>query len=191
MLARMLYVYLFGAVVGGSLLVASLVGAGHGHLSQLFGLGHHGGGGGGGHHSTGSNAALQVFSIQLWTYFFGFGGLTGLLLREFAQTPEPLCAGLSAGIGLTAGVAARLVLTRAARIRPGDSGTLGDRDLIGAAGEVVVPFGDKQTGKVRVVIQNHTLDLLATSEDGAQYALKDPVLVLDVRAGQAVVSRHR
>src|SRR6266852_3628645 len=110
----MFYLYLFGAIVGGTLLIASLLGGGHhGHLANLghhLGIGGHHGDGDAAHHhdsSSAQRAALQIFSLQLWTWLLGFGGLTGLLLQRYAGTPEPICALLAGSVGLGAGIAAR------------------------------------------------------------------------------------
>jgi membrane protein implicated in regulation of membrane protease activity len=170
-----LYAYLGAAVVGAVLLVASILGAGHDHATA--------------HDADHDSPALALLSIRVWTYILTFGGLTGLLLRLVAHAHEPLSGIGAALVGVTAAVIARTLIAKAAG--EGPSGTVRTADLVGKTGDVVVPFGGKATGKVRVRVGGADVDLLATTDDGEPLERHDEVLVVEVREGStAVVTRN-
>ena len=124
-------------------------------------------------------AVMWLLSVQLWTYFLAFGGLTGLLLRTVAQVVEPV-AGLAAlGVGLTTALGARALLRRAAE--PGDPGTTQLDRLVGTSARVLIPAPAGATGKIRLEVRGQTLDLLARSSDGTALGEGIEVIVLDVR----------
>src|SRR5205814_2091731 len=77
-LRAVLAAYLFSLVVGGALLVASLVGGHHD-------TGHDGGA----EHDATHDLAWSMLSVRFWTYGLTFGGATGVLLRLLAHAPEP------------------------------------------------------------------------------------------------------
>lgn len=177
------------------------VGTGAGHGALIAGAGHamqaadaagavtgtpaaHAGGDG---TSSGvPTAVMWLLSVQLWTYFLAFGGLTGLLLRTVAHVVEPV-AGLTAlGVGLTTALGARALLRRAAE--PGDPGTTQLDRLVGSSARVLIPAPAGATGKIRLEVRGQTLDLLARSSDGTALGEGIEVIVLDVREGVAEVT---
>ncbi|HKA86935.1 MAG TPA: hypothetical protein VKE22_04680 [Haliangiales bacterium] len=178
----MLYVYLFGAIVGGVVLAASLV-AGHGHDG---GAGHDAGDGHGGDHHGGGGAAALLFSLRLWTYLLAFGGATGLVLRLALGTSEPLTAILAAGVGATAGGVAHTVMKR---MTGQIGGTIRTDQLVGRTGRLLLPVGKTSSGTVRILVANQAVDLIATTQDDADLAARDEVLVVEVKDGTAVVTR--
>lgn len=131
-------------------------------------------------------AVMWLLSVQLWTYFLAFGGLTGLLLRTLAHVAEPV-AGLTAlGVGLGTALGARSLLRRAAE--PGDPGTTQLDRLTGSSARVLIPAGAGATGKIRLEVRGQTVDLLARATDGAPLLEGSEVIVLDVREGVAEVT---
>ncbi|HZU83142.1 MAG TPA: hypothetical protein VE987_09510, partial [Polyangiaceae bacterium] len=128
-LGLVVYVYLAASIVGCVLLVASVLGAGHGHDA-----GHDASTGGGEHASP----AFALLSLRVWTYVLAFGGATGLLLRWVAPVAEPWRALLAGGVGVVAAAIARAVIGRA--VRGGPSGTVRTAELAGRSAGVVVPF---------------------------------------------------
>lgn len=210
----MLYFYLFAAVAG-SLLVGVSVASGGGNDGDGGGGGdssdvHLLAGGSGGHaqvpeqaltasggpghtnlsHSHhGSSlgaAALQLFSLQLWTYLLAFGGLTGLLLRTLGHVGEPLAGLCALGVGLGTALTARKVLR--GMTREVDSGTVDAERLLGATAEVLVPADAGKTGKVRLSVRGQTVDLLARAPDGSALTAGAEVVILDVKDGVAEVT---
>jgi hypothetical protein len=131
-------------------------------------------------------AVMWLLSVQLWTYFLAFGGVTGLLLRTIARVAEPI-AGLTAlGVGLTTALGARALLRRAAE--PGDPGTTQLDRLVGTSARVLIPAPAGATGKIRLEVRGQTVDLMARSTDGAALTEGAEVIVLDVREGVAEVT---
>jgi membrane protein implicated in regulation of membrane protease activity len=170
-----LYAYLGAAVVGAVLLLASVLGAGHDHAAA--------------HDADDASPALALLSVRVWTYFLTFGGLTGVLLRLVARAHEPLSGIGASVVGIGAAAIARTLIGRAAGEAP--SGTVRPADLVGKTGDVVVPFGGKATGKVRVRVGGADVDLLATTDDGEPLERHDEVLVVEVREGStALVTRN-
>ncbi len=189
-----LYAYLFGMILGGVMLGASLIGGGH------HGLDHDAGGDGGdgdvagGHDASAGETneavafALRMVSIRALTYLLAFGGVTGLLLRTVAHTSEPLTALVSLAVGAVAGAFAQTLFRRAAR--SGAGGTVTNADLVGRSGDVVVPFARGQTGKVRVHVKGSDVDLLAITDDSRPIEAREEVLVVEMREGSALVTRN-
>jgi membrane protein implicated in regulation of membrane protease activity len=177
------YVYVFAAIVGSVMLVASLLGGHHGIDHDMSGAGGHGDGDG----DDADSFALRIFSVRVFTYLLAFGGITGALLRAVAHVTEPVAALVSLAVGAAAGVMAQSLFQRA--LRSGARGTVTRVDLVGRAGDVIVPFGRGQTGKVRVHVKGGDVDLLAVTEDEAAMDARDEVLVVEIRDGNALVTR--
>ena len=173
----MLFAYLAAAIVGVVLLGVSLVGGDS-----------HEGGGGDGHHDGDGDTALGIFSVRTFTYLLGFGGLCGVLLRLLTTTGEPWTALVSLGVGAVSATGARVLLKRAAL--PGHSGTVGPRELIGRAGEVLIPFAKGVTGRIRLRVKDADVDLLATTDEDGELSAKEEILVIDVKEGCAQVARN-
>jgi membrane protein implicated in regulation of membrane protease activity len=173
----MLALYITSLIIGGGLLIISLLSGGE--------TGEAGGPGGGGLEGTeaGSDgslgSALPLASLFFWTFFLAFFGLTGVLLSILAREAGALLtACLSAGVGLSAGLIAARVLRRLGRAEV-DSSVRPD-DLVGQLGRVVVPVGREQLGKVRVELKGRTVELLAYSDTRVPLAPAHRVLVHDV-----------
>jgi membrane protein implicated in regulation of membrane protease activity len=181
-----LYLYVFGAIVGGVLLGASVV-SGHGHDAG----GGHDGGDGQGHdgdqnHHGGSSAATLLLSLRLWTYLLAFGGATGLVLRLALGTAEPLTAILAGIVGASAGGVAQIVTKR---MTGQIGGTIRTDQLVGRTGRLLLPVGKTSSGTVRLVVANQAVDLIATTQDDTDLAARDEVLVVEVKDGMAVVTK--
>jgi len=165
------------AIIGVVLLVASLAGAGHDHAA-----GHDGEGG---EHNS---PAAALLSVRFWTYLLAFGGLTGVLLRVVGHAAEPVAAIGALAVGVVAAVMARVILARASR--PSASGMVQSSDLVGRTGDVIVPFADGSTGKVRVRVAGAAVDVLATADAREALEKNDEVLIVEVRdEGTAVVTK--
>lgn len=173
----MLALYVTSLIIGGGLLIISLLSGGEaGEVGGLDGGGLEGTEAG----SDGSlGSALPLASLFFWTFFLAFFGLTGALLSILAREAGALLtACLSAGAGLSAGLIAARVLRRLGRAEV-DSSVRPD-DLIGQLGRVVVPVGREQLGKVRVELKGRTVELLAYGDTMVPLAPAHRVLVHDV-----------
>jgi membrane protein implicated in regulation of membrane protease activity len=177
----MLYVYLFATVAGVILLGVSLFGGGDDHDSG----GHDSDGGTHGDSALGALGA--VLSIRVWTYVLAFGGLTGLALRYLARVPEPFAALAAFASGAIAASMSRALIRRVIT----QSGTAPSKTsaLVGRTAAVIVPFGVERTGKIRVQVDDRTVDLLATTDDASLDA-RDEVLIVEVDGSTAHVTRN-
>lgn len=102
-------------------------------------------------------------SFRFWTFLFAFFGLTGVLLTLFAEWGPTLVAGLSAGMGLFAGLGVTYVLHVANQSRGREGIT--EVDYKGSIARVILPISRDQRGKVRMQIKGRTVDVLAIGED--------------------------
>jgi len=132
---------------------------------------------------------LPFLSLRFWTYFFGAGGVAGLLLSVLGASAEPLTLILSAGTGLLMGYAA-FIATRLARRADLDS-KIGEKDFIGAHGRIMVATRDGQMGKVRVEIKGEILDVVALSDNGEDIEHGEDVFIVGFDANQARVVRQK
>lgn len=188
----MLVVYLITLIVGGGLLAVTLVlggdGDGHGHVG---GDGH----GGVDPHADQAAAAdallgwLPVTSLRFWTFFAAFFGLTGTLLTTWVGTGFVPSLAMSVGVGYLSGIA----MDRAMRVlrRTDSDSTVGERDLVGAAVEVLLPVASGKTGKVRAQIKGRAVDLMAETSDAAAIGAGQRAMVLSMRDdGHVVITRE-
>jgi hypothetical protein len=129
----MFALYLFALVVGGALLLFSLVG-GSDHGDADFS-------------HDGGHSPAQWLSIRTLMYFlFVFGGVGAILSRTWSPAAAPVVLGIAvlAGAGVGAAVSAAF-----GYLRRTDSGYREtDDSFIGLTARVTVPLGDGRTGKI-------------------------------------------
>jgi hypothetical protein len=178
----MVAAYLIAAITGGTLLIASLLTGHHGGGHELD----HSGAPAHDHAGHGSGIAGLVLSVRFWTYLFAFGGGTGLLLRLLAHLGEPLALLLSLGVGAASGAAVQIVMDRLSQEA---GGVVASRELVYKLGTMLLPAAPGQSSRVRVTINNQTVDLIAVTDD-ISIAAREEVLILDVKDGVAHVTRN-
>ena len=182
-------VYLFALILGGGLLLLSLMG-GH-HDGGAHAGGHdaaHGAGAGHGHgahavheHARGvgraGNDLLAIFlSLRFWTFFLAFGGLSGVMLTLLKLPPE-IVAIVSAADGLTLGAVAAVVMARLSREQL--SSALGAEDWVGRSGRVTIPVSAARQGKIRLELEEEVVDLVASAaETDGELAVGTEVIVV-------------
>lgn len=118
-----------------------------------------------------------LFSFKFWTFGLAFFGLTGFVFEQFGIWGSSLgvlfvslVMGLFAGLSVSYGLRA---------VDTSDSSALSERDYLGASAEVLLPIEEGNTGKVRMNLDGHTVDRLATAfEEGATFERGDMVFVL-------------
>ncbi len=172
--------YLLATILGGTLLVASLL-TGHHGASHELDHGHA--------HESGDqeNAiAALVFSVRFWTYLLAIGGLTGLLLRLIAKTGEPWCALLALSVGSASGLFAQRILSVLGKQ---SGGVVESSELALRLGKMLLPASPGVSSRVRLTVNNQIVDLIAVTED-PQIAAREEVLVLEVKDGVAHVTRN-
>ena len=68
--------------------------------------------------------------------------------------------------------------------------TVGEGDYVGATATVVLPVSKDKMGKVRMEVKGRTIELLATTEDEADLAANQSVIIYGLKDdGHVVVSR--
>jgi membrane protein implicated in regulation of membrane protease activity len=172
--------YLGCLAFGGLFVGASLVGGHDG------GAGEHGHDGPGDHHGT-SPALLPLLSLRFWTFSLAFFGLAGAALTAVGALAAPMLAAVAGGVGVAAGYGASRLLGGLAR-RP--LGLVASAEAhVGREGEVLLPVGPGQRGKIRLTIGGTSTDLVAETDDGGVLPAGATVLVVGLRGNVAVVER--
>ena len=174
----MSFLFWLSLVVGGGLLLLSLIGNstdaghdGHDHVAD------HSGDWG------------RLLSIRNATYFlFGFGA-TGVLLQTLTGGRNPiLTIGAAALTGVIAWAVSAVAFTY---LRRTDVGELhGDKWLIGRTGEVIIPLNRASTGKIAITRAGQTQELLAIphNETDADPETWRSVMVVEMKDGIALVT---
>ena len=185
----MLVVYLITVIVGGALLSVTLLLGGDADMDAEVEADVDVDGGSDGAHGVDALLGwLPITSLRFWTFFAAFFGLTGTILAGWSLTAPVVTAIAAVAVGYISG----LMMDRAVRsLRKSEtSSTVGGQDMVGATGLVLIPVGDKQTGKVRVTLGGREMDLLAEVEGEEQLAVGDTAMVLAMREdGLVVVTR--
>lgn len=128
-------------------------------------------------------------SMRFWVFFFTFGGGAGYALSRLGSTA--LVAGLGAGaIGWVSGALAVTVIRRLSKSSV--SSDIGAAELVGMTGQLVLPVGPGQPGKVRVDIKGRAEDFVATSVDeaGTLPTGATVLIVAEGERGSLLVSKH-
>lgn len=176
----MLAVYLAVLILGGTLVVLSVLGASHGGAGDFHADAgaelhadadthvevHAGGDAHAGHHEGdhGANAPwLPFLSLRFWTYFFATTGAAGVLLTLAAGVREPMAAILSSATGAGVGLVVSYIF-RWMRLSEVTS-LAGVDDMLGKIGLVTVPIRESQPGRIRCTIKGEIIDFMALGEE--------------------------
>jgi membrane protein implicated in regulation of membrane protease activity len=200
----LIYLYLFGLIVGGVLLGSSLILGGHdadadadvdadfdadldadadadAHLGDH--LAH-----GAPVASTGADLVLWRFrSLRFWTFFLAFFGLCGTLLEGLGLVESPLLTLVAAlGMGGFAGFGSTEVVRRLSADTSGAAPE--SQDYVGKSARVVVPVRPGGVGKVRIQLKGTTVDVLAeTLED--EFEAREEALIVEMDGTKARIAR--
>lgn len=173
----MFSLYLFALLVGGGLLVFSLVGGHDSHHGDM------------GHHDFHGHNPIQWLSLRTLTYFlFVFGGVGAVLTKTWHVATMPLVLLLSAVAGLGVGAAVSMAFRYLSQT---DSGLRDSEDsFVGLTGRVTLPIGSSGMGKVLVQRGDRTFELLARPLDAAAKGATDwkSVIVVEMNRGTALVT---
>jgi hypothetical protein len=187
----MMAVYLFSLIVGGGLLLLSLLGGEGGDLEvdgalDLDGLGDAADVGSAAD-ATDASAASKIFSLRGLIYaMFGFGGTGAVLTGLGMSGPGTLVGAIVTGL-----LSGAMVSVVFGYLRRTDSGAkIGDEALEGLTGHVVLPIDADSPGAVVVVRGDRRLRLRALPHGTVE---GDPsnwqrVLVIEVKNGVARVA---
>ena len=196
-----IYVYLFSLIVGGILLGASIfLGGDHGdadadidvdadggfdvdaegvkdlHLDR--GVGDHGA----------PFLLWALTSLRFWTFFLAFFGLTGLVFQGLGLIAAwPITLALSVGMGSLVGYLATGIIRWLAEDRSGQ--VAGASDFVGKSARVLIPVQGSSAGKVRLQLKGSTVDVLAVTEEGENFAAQEEALIIDMDGTRARIAR--
>lgn len=186
--------YLFCLIVGGGLLLFSLLG--HDGEAHAEGDLHFEGDAGIDLHSDhdsslgeGWGIAREFFSIRALRYLLAGFGATGLLLESLTDASAAMAALLAALTGVAAAVMAGGVYGWLKRSESGLVPSTADH-LVGLPAHVVLPVLEHHRGKVRVVSAGREIELLARlygAEDG-NCPRGSTVVIVDIQGDTALVT---
>ncbi|MDD9934335.1 MAG: NfeD family protein [Myxococcales bacterium] len=188
-------IYVFGLVLGGVLLAASMFGGDHdsdgGDIDvdadgDADGGLDHGIDDGPAHGDVAGLAALFL-SLRFWSFFAAFFGLTGVVFEALELAGSMATLGLSLGMGMTCGLGAAYTIRALTRSEVG--AVPGAADYIGQTGRVLLPVGGEGPGKVRLELKGTTVDVLAVTDDDQPLAVGDTALVVEMQDTTASVTR--
>lgn len=170
----MLTLYLFSLLVGGGLLLFSLLGGDAGEADS---------------DALGGDNPWQFLSLRTLTYFlFVFGGVGAILSWAWTAAAAPLVLLLALGAGLGVGTLASLAFRYLRRTESG--GMESEDSFVGLAGSVIVPVHRGSVGKILVRRGARAYELLARAYDTTS---ADPggwtsVVIVEMNRGTAMVS---
>jgi len=185
----MIHIYLFTMVLGGVVLLASIV------LGGKDGdAGHEGDAGEAGEageaeveaHGDVEGILNAFLSLRFWTFALTFFGLTGLVL-DGVLGHSWLAIVFAVLLGLGAGLTAVTVLRRLAASETSTAAS--ERDYVGKVGRVLLPFGQGQTGKVRLTLKGTTVDVLASTDEERPFEPGEDALIIHMNDTIAAVVR--
>ncbi len=137
-------------------------------------------------HGDAAGFLTAFLSLRFWTFALTFFGLTGVVLTGLALASSGAAAGLAIAMGLGTGQGAVAAFRALGNTKESEAATT--RDYIGLTGRVLLGFGPGQKGKVRVVVKNTTVDLLATSDEQVPFETGDQALVVQLEGHTAIVA---
>jgi membrane protein implicated in regulation of membrane protease activity len=181
--------YVGSLLFGGVLIVASLLGVGHGSDVHVdLHVGDTGHGAADGHDQSQASSLLSLFGLRFWSFGTAFFGLTGVILHLVGG---PVLAAFAPFIASGAGVAAGLGASATFRALSRETlGQLRPGALVGREGRLLLPVARGQRGKVRIIVPGSgDVDLIAESEEDGALDAGTPVLIVEVRGNVAVVER--
>ncbi len=193
----LVYLYLFGLIVGGILLGASILlggkeaGGDHGDAGGEADADHGDGGADkevaheGGHGSF--DSFLWIFaSVRFWTFFLAFFGMTGLALTALdVSTLATLLSaiGMGGGCGLAAVYAIRALTSSSS------SSAASADEYVGKTVKVRVSIPEGKQGKVRLQLRGSTVDVLAVTDEAGGLQTGEEALIIEMDGNTARVAR--
>lgn len=194
----MLGLYIVGLIVGGALVLLSVLGAGHGHGD--FTTDHDVGGDFGFHGASAdhdidqegvgtsmhaSDTWIPFLSLRFWTYFSAVFGACGLLLTKLSDLGSSQIALYSAAGGILTGLIVAYTVRVLRKSEAG--GSTSEQDLLGKTAKVTVALKAGQAGKIRCMVKGDILDLLALPEGASDIPIGADVVVVGMEGNNAKV----
>ena len=111
--------------------------------------------------------------------------LSGIL--AFAAIPSPITLIISSLVGIIVGWATAWGFNKLKNERV--TGDIGMRQLKGSEATVLLKISDNKRGKIRTVLDDQTVDLLAHTLDDGVLERGVRVLIVELKDGTAIVTR--
>lgn len=178
----MLPLYIVAAILGGGLVLVSLVAGAHGGDSGDMHADHDLSAD---HDVAGPDIWLPFLSLRFWTYFLMVFGVVGLLLTKAGGTPEPMAAVWSGVAGLSVGFVVAGLLEWARRMQ-GENATR-SQDFLGREAKVIVPIRPTLEGKIRLDVKGETIELLALPYEEREIGRDEEVVIVSLENDRARV----
>ena len=169
----MLSLYLFAVLLGGGLLLFSLLGGDSDADVDGFDSGN----------------PMQYLSLRTLTYFlFVFGGVGAVLTWSWTRAASLLVLPIAIAAGVLVAALASATFGYIRRTNSGDRDS--EQTFVGLTGRVSVAMGEGGLGKVLVHRGDRVHELLARPFDGATggYAFGTSVVVVEMSQGTALVT---
>jgi membrane protein implicated in regulation of membrane protease activity len=189
----LIYLYLFALILGGVLVLASILLGGHGEtdadadagagldkdLPVLEG-------------QAGDISGVDVFwafrSIRFWTFFLAFFGMTGLVLDGLGLVGSSIVAAiLATGMGAASGFVAAGLMRWLGRDESGHIAS--SSDYVGKTVRVLLPVGRDQVGKVRLELRGASVDVLATTDEEGPITSEEEAIIIEMDGPRARIAR--
>jgi membrane protein implicated in regulation of membrane protease activity len=187
----LIYLYLFALILGGVLVLASILLGGQGEsdadadagldkdLPLLEG-------------QAGDISGVDVFwafrSIRFWTFFLAFFGMTGLVLDGLGLVDSSIVAAiLATGMGAASGFVAAGLMRWLGRDESGHIASSGD--YVGKTVRVLLPVGRDRVGKVRLELRGSSVDVLATTDEEGPITSDEEAIIIEMDGARARIAR--
>lgn len=130
--------------------------------------------------------ATVFLSLRFWTFFGTFFGLTGVALQGLGLLPSPIVLLVALVVGAVCGFAAALAFRLLSRDEVGTVAS--SREYVGQTGRMLLAAGPTTTGKIRLTLRGTTVDVLASTRGGESLAPGETALVVEMRGATALVT---
>jgi membrane protein implicated in regulation of membrane protease activity len=182
----MLTVYAICAVVGGLLILMSLLGGDHGTDHAEVSLDHDVSADAG-HEGDLSHEGpwLPFLSLRFWSYGLAGFGVIGLILQLMGRVPLAMIPWIAGAFGLSLGLAIAWTLRQLSK-NALNSGA-GIDDLLGMEAEVTVPIRGMESGRIRATIKGDIIDMLAITDEPSALMPGSPVYIVSVEGDRVKV----
>lgn len=141
------------------------------------------------HVSAESTMWLPFFSLRFWVFFTTFFGLTGTVLDVITDTGKMTTLGLSILIGFITGFAAAYTIQVLKRTKTGVAFSV--EQLAGHEGTVYLPLTHELKGKVKIDMGDHSREVIALNLEQGELCRGEKVLIVKYEDNVAYVTNSQ
>jgi membrane protein implicated in regulation of membrane protease activity len=135
-------------------------------------------------HEVDGGGDLPFFSVRFWTFFLSAFGMSGALLT-WMDLPTIVHAPVAVVTGATIGT---LIWWVFKQLKHGAQDATRLESLQGQEAEVLLTIHPGGTGKIRLLVQDRYIDMMANTKDGRTLKRGEKVLVVSVDGPTACVT---